>query len=319
MKILLFFLTLVGCMGTAKAAEPQHEEEVILKINDSIRLRGTLTLPRDTPHPVHLAVIIAGSGPTDRNGNNPQMENNSLRMLADSLAEAGIASLRYDKRGIGASRTDGMREEDLRVDDYADDLKAWIEHYTQDERFDRIVLIGHSEGSLIGLIAAQDNPSVKAFVSLAGAGCSADRLLKRQLNAQSPVLLALCNPIIDSLKAGKTVETIHPQLSALFRPSVQPYLISWFRHDPARLIASVNCPVLIVQGDKDIQVSTDDADSLLAARPSAHLVVIRGMSHVLKTTDTTDRMAQMVKVYMDPTLPLNGELVRVLTGFIRGL
>lgn len=317
MKMLLSFLALLGCISTAKALE-SHEEEVVLATNDNVRLRGTLTHPGDTTRAVPLAILIAGSGPTDRNGNNPQMENNSLRMLADSLAAAGIASLRYDKRGIGASRTAGLKEEDLRMDDYADDLRAWIEHYAQDGRFTGIVLIGHSEGSLVGLIAAQDNPAVKAFVSIAGAGCSADRLLKRQLGAQSPLLLALCNPIIDSLKAGKTVEAVPAQLSALFRPSVQPYLISWFRHDPTRLIASLSCPVLIVQGDKDIQVSTEDADSLAAVQPSARAVVIRGMSHVLKTTDTTDRMAQMVKVYMDPTLPLNGELVQELTSFIKG-
>ena len=318
MKHLLSVFALLGFALTGHSAPA--EEPVVLTVNDSIRLYGTLSLPENTDGSrVPLVIFVSGSGPTDRNGNNPQMENNSLRMLADSLAAKGIASLRYDKRGIAASRIAGLQQQTLRIDHYADDLNRWIERYAGDERFGKIVVLGHSEGSLIGLIAAQDNPKVDGLVSLAGAGRGADKVLKEQLGAQSPLLLAMCTPIIDSLKAGKTVEKVAPQLSNLFHPSVQPYLISWFGYDPQQLIASISCPVLIVQGDKDIQISTSDAENLHAANPSARLAIIPGMNHVLKTTDTTDRMAQMVKVYMDPTLPLNSDLARTVAAFVMNL
>ena len=132
------------------------------------------------------------------------------------------------------------------------------------------------------------------------------------------LLLAAAAPMIDSLQAGhRLVREISPQWSSLFRPSVQPYLISWFGYDPVQLIARVACPVLVVQGDKDLQVSLADADSLCAARPSARRAVIRGMNHVLKQTDTLDRQAQLIKTYMDPTLPLHPEFVPLVAAFVR--
>ena len=295
------------------------QEEVTLPAGDRVELHGTLCVPAEAEGAVPLVIIVAGSGPTDRNGNNPQMENNSLKMVAEALQAEGIASLRYDKRGIARSRVEGLKEEELSFDDYVADLKAWVDRYAEDRRFSKIVILGHSEGSLVGLAVATDDPAVKGFVSVAGSGRSADKLIKEQVGRQSSQLLAMIAPIVDSLKAGRTVEGVMPQLNSLFRPSVQPYLISWFRYDPAELIARVQCPVLVVQGDKDLQVTMEDADGLCAACPAARKAVIQGMNHVLKTTDTMEMQVQVIKTYMDPTLPLHRDLMPPVVAFIKDL
>lgn len=316
MKKLSTFFALISCVVLQAAPA---EENVTLKVSDNIQIQGTLLLPEGVKKAVPLVIIVAGSGPTDRNGNNPQMENNSLHMTADSLAAAGIASLRYDKRGIAASKVEGLKQEELSFDDYVNDLNGWVNMYARDKRFSKIIVLGHSEGSLIGLVAAESNPNIKGLVSVAGAGRGADKIIKDQVGRQSSQLLAIITPIVDSLKAGKTVGGVMPQLNSLFHPSLQPYLISWFRYEPAEVIARIKCPVLVVQGDKDIQISVADADSLAAANPSARKAVIAGMNHVLKTTDTMDMQVQVIKTYMDPTLPLNGDFSRTVTAFIKDI
>lgn len=316
MRKLSTFFALVCCIALQAAPA---EENVTLKVSDNIQIQGTLLLPEGVKKAVPLVIIVAGSGPTDRNGNNPQMENNSLHMTADSLATAGIASLRYDKRGIAASKVEGLKQEELSFDDYVNDLNGWVNMYAGDKRFSKIIVLGHSEGSLIGLVAAENNPNIKGLVSVAGAGRGADKIIKDQVGRQSSQLLAIITPIVDSLKAGKTVGGVMPQLNSLFHPSLQPYLISWFRYEPAEIIARVKCPVLVVQGDKDIQISVADADSLAAANPSARKAVIAGMNHVLKTTDTMDMQVQVIKTYMDPTLPLNGDFSRTVIAFIKDI
>lgn len=274
---------------------------------------GTLTTPQAVDQ-IPVALIIAGSGPTDRNGNGPMMQNNSLKFLAKALAEHGIASLRYDKRAIGASKDALKDEADLRFEDYVEDAKAWIDLLKQDKRFTQIIIIGHSEGSLIGMLAAG---RANKFVSLAGAGQPADEILKVQLSAQTQDIQDMTFPIIDSLKMGHIVENVNPMLYTLFRPSVQPYLISWFRYDPQVEIGKLTIPVLIVQGTTDIQVSADDARRLAAANPDAQLVLIEGMNHIFKTA-SADRQENLA-TYGNPVMPISTELVAEISGFVLAL
>jgi len=261
-----------------------------------------------------VALIIAGSGPTDRNGNNPVMKNESLRMLAQALAANGIASVRYDKRGIAASKASMKGEADLRFEDYIADAQQWIELLKKDRRFSKVVVIGHSEGSLIGMLAAYQGGD--AFVSIAGAGRSADKILKEQLSKQPQAVQDLSFPIIDSLVQGKTVTNIDPMLNSLFRPSVQPYIISWFKYDPQAEIKKLSIPVLVLQGTNDIQVSTEDAKLLAKANDHGHLVLIENMNHILKTVQG-DRDAN-VATYTNPSLPINDKLVDAIVEFIKG-
>ena len=244
-KIFLFvsilFLSFVSAQN--KNEVTFKESPIILKINTD-RLFGTLTTPNLTKkYPV--ALIIAGSGPTDRNGNNPMMKNNSLKMLAEVLAKNGIASLRYDKRGIGESKASAISEQSLVFENYTEDAKSWINLLKQDKRFSQVVIIGHSEGSLIGMIAGA---KANKFISIAGPGESADKLIKTQIESKANKQLNdLTFPIIDSLKSGNQVKKVDPMLNALFRPSIQPYLISWFKYNAQAEIKKLNVPILIVQ------------------------------------------------------------------------
>lgn len=281
-------------------------------------LHGTLLVPATVEGPVPVALIIAGSGPTDRDGNNPLIpgRNDSLKLLAEALAAKGIASLRYDKRGIGASREAGLDEAAVVFDDFVDDAVAWVRQLEADRRFSRVVIVGHSEGSLIGAIAARRG-GVAGFVSVAGMGRPAQEVLREQLRAQlPPAIMADAEAILDELEAGRTVDSVPPSLNTVFRTSVQPFVISLFRYDPAAEVARLEVPVLIVQGTTDIQVGVEEARVLADARPDARFVLIEGMNHVLKEAPA-DRMAN-VATYGDPSLPVVPRLIEEVASFILG-
>lgn len=292
---------------------PAQMEEIVTLETTTGNVEGTLLIP-ESQQPAPVALIIAGSGPTDRNGNNPMMTNNSLKMLAAGLAENGIASLRYDKRGIGQSKSAGLKEIDLRFENYIDDARQWIEKLKKDDRFSAVTVIGHSEGSLIGLIAARKAGADK-FISLAGLGEPANATIRRQLAGQPPFVTEQANPILEKLVQGETVAEVPPFLAALFRPSVQPYLISWFRYDPAVEIAKLEQPVLIIQGTTDIQVTVEDANYLATANPKAQRHIFEGMNHILK--DAPADPQENVKTYSQPDLPLHEGLMETISGFIK--
>ena len=270
----------------------------------------------DTPCPVVL--IIAGSGPTNMDGNSlgSDYKSNSLRYLAEELAKEGIATLRYDKRGIGKSREAVAKEENLRFEHYIDDAAAWADTLAHDARFTKVVIAGHSEGSLIGMVAAQKSNNIKAFVSIAGCGSPAHLLIEEQLHRQSESVSNEAAKINKELCAGRTVEDVPNHLAALYRKSVQPYLISWFRYDPAKEIAKLKIPVLILQGDKDIQVGVKEAQKLYMARIFSSFYIIENMNHVLKHCDSDNALLQL-ETYKNPELPIKSELVEHITRFIK--
>lgn len=279
-------------------------------------LHGTLIVP-GTPRPP-VVLIVAGSGPTDRDGNSPLLagKNNSLRYMAEALAERGVASLRYDKRGIGASQAAGLTESDLRFDAYVDDATAWGKKLAADRRFSSVVVIGHSEGSLIAMLAAPRIPAAKV-VSIAGAGAPAGDVIIRQLSQQLPPtapLLEQAKAAIAKLERGETVDSVPQVLHALFRPSVQPYLISWFKHDPAVAAGRLGVPLLVVQGTHDIQALEEDARAIAAGNPRATLSLIQGMNHVLKQSPAG--RAEQMQVYSDSTIALDPTLANVVARFV---
>ncbi|HEY2322492.1 MAG TPA: alpha/beta hydrolase [Thermoanaerobaculia bacterium] len=279
-------------------------------------IHGTLLLPSDMSKPVPVVLLIAGSGPTDRDGNSATLpgKNDSLKMLATDFAMNGIASLRYDKRGIAASAIPGQKESDLRFENYIDDAVAWC-NQLHEKRFSSVIIAGHSEGSLIGMVAAK-KCGAAGFISLEGAGYPAADILRTQLKTRLPAELnAQSEAVLKSLEAGKPVDDVPPQLTVLYRASVQPYLISWFHYDPAKELAELRIPILVVQGTTDIQVSLDDAKRLAAANPRAKLVVIEGMNHILKMV--SGDLQTQIPSYSDPKLQLSEKLTPQLVEFVR--
>jgi uncharacterized protein len=282
-------------------------------------IRGTLAAP-DVVSTWPVVLIVAGSGPTNRDGNTATSagsRNDSLKLLADALAAQGFASVRFDKRGVGESAGPSRNEAELRLEHYVEDVASWIEFLSEDRRFSGIAVLGHSEGSLIGMLAAQRR-AVSAFVSVAGPSEKASSILRRQLRGLLPPDLAERNEaILSSLEAGQFATDVPPQLAVLYRPSVQPYLMSWFKYIPTDEIAKLDLPCLVVQGRTDIQVDVSDAEALHAANGRCQLAVVDGMNHLLKIV-SADR-AQQSASYGNPSLPVAPELIRVLDGFLRSV
>lgn len=277
-------------------------------------LHGSIDLPSgDGPFPAVL--VISGSGPNDRHGNQPALKSDYLRKLGTALARKGIAVLRFDKRGSGKSMFAAEGEKDFRFQVMVEDAIGWISLLRKDKRFSRIGIIGHSQGSLVAMLTAQRVP-LDAIVSIAGPARSIDKVIRTQLArnlAAQPKLKDQSTAIIDKLAAGQTVEDVPALLQSLFRRSVQDFLISWMKHNPARIIATLKVPILIVQGTRDIQVEVSAARALKTALPSAELAVVNDMNHVLRHIATD---AEQLPSYSNPKLPLEPSLVPTLTRFL---
>ena len=295
-------LSAIILLSSGALAEVIYSVESISLVVKDATLKGKLTVP-PRPFAVPVALIIAGSGPTDQNGNSlgTVIQPNSYKLLSEALAARGIASLRYDKRGIGSSLTT-LTESQLRFTDFANDAAALLEVLKKDARFSGVYVIGHSEGSLLGMLAAQQ-VSLTGYISLAGPGRPADQILLEQLTPQlTPAMLIEVKRVLESLKAGKPIPAANIKLPAalvgpLFRDSVQPYLISWFGYDPALEIKKLECRVTVLQGTTDIQVAASEA-KLLTPNP----VLLEGMNHVLKLA--TLEPASQNLAYTDAKLPI---------------
>jgi pimeloyl-ACP methyl ester carboxylesterase len=307
------FCLLLTHSGALTAQVTPGETNLVLETSTG-KIYGTLQLP-EKHQKMPLVLIIAGSGPTDRDGNSAILKgkNNSLKKLASGLASRGIASLRYDKRGIGESKASMSSESKMRFDEYVSDARGWIELLKKDARFSSVTVAGHSEGSLIGMIAARDHAD--KYISIAGAGEPADEILKTQLknlpeNSRQQVYLML-----DTLKQGDTLRKNDPSFYMLFRPSIQPYMISWMKYDPVKEIGKLQIPVLIIQGTNDIQVSAEDAKRLSSGLPIARLLLIEQMNHILCIVGSSDKQAN-IDSYSNPELPLAPTLIDSISSFV---
>ncbi|MGN8261136.1 alpha/beta hydrolase [Pseudomonas sp. SMSB3] len=310
-------LLLLLCTGLAQAAAPTVLQRPIDLDTGQGVLHGSLLLPQQgTPPPVVL--IIAGSGPTDRDGNNPaggKVDN--LKRLALLLANEHIASVRYDKRGVAASQPATPDERNLSVQRYVDDVVAWSRKLKADPRFGQLILVGHSEGALIASLAAE-RAGASAVITLAGMGRPLAEVLREQLAQRlPPAQLAAGSALLERLQAGQTSLDVPAPLRQVFRPSVQPYLITLLQQDPAQAFGRLPMPALIVQGRNDVQVDVADAERLKAAKPDAELVLIDGMNHMLRISPKDMHLQR--DSYLNPELPLARELGERVVSFIRQL
>jgi alpha/beta hydrolase family protein len=300
--IILFFISL--------EAFSQEKNYDSLQVSIDPEVQGTLLSPKGENQPP-LAILIAGSGPTDRDGNQALFKNNSLKYLAEGLAQKGIATFRYDKRVIAQINNATVQEEKMTFEDEVNDALLVVNHFK--DKYKKIILIGHSEGALIGLLVAQ-KVVVSKFVSISGAGNSSATLIEEQIGKNAPQLKEESQKIISQLRKGELVDNISPYLAPVFRKSVQPYLISWFKYEPAKEITKLQIPILIVQGTNDLQVEDKEAQLLKEAQPKAQLLLIEGMNHVLKKVKTLEENQQS---YLNPDLPISGELVEGIASFIK--
>jgi len=288
------------------------QTEIILE-TDTAPISGSLKLPGNGDQ-FPLVLIIAGSGPTDRNGNNTLgLSANTYKMISDTLANHGIASVRYDKRGVAKSYYTGFNEADFIFDDLVADANAWVDLLKNDDRFSKILILGHSEGALIGSIVANQTV-VDGFISVSGTDQRADSLILEQLSSQPENIRTESYDIINSLMSGDLVTNVSADLASIFRPSVQPYLISWFSYDPKEEISKITSPILILHGTTDLQVKSGEAQILADHNSNAELSIIEGMNHVLK--DASNNPNENFATYSNPNLPLSMGFSESMVDFI---
>ncbi len=311
----LLILTACGKEEKEDAKSLFPEEPFALQVQEGT-LHGVVMYPTDRIIEA-VVILVPGSGPTDRNGNNPQTQgNNHLKLLAEALAENGYATLRYDKRGIGESRDLVKKESDLTFDLAIEDVVR-ISKGLKSLGFSRLILLGHSEGALIAEAAMTKEPLYDALILVSGSALPADELILNQLKSSDQNLADLAEPIVASLKNGVEVPKVPVSLFSLFRPSVQPYLISWFAYDPESLMKKIDKPVLILHGNRDLQVPVTDASVLFHASSQGTLKIVEGMNHILKESPE-DREGNLATYSME-NLPLHEDFLNKLIEFLENL
>ena len=284
--------------------------DYVISSFDNHLIQGTLLETKETQSV--LAIIIAGSGPTDRDGNSSSIKGYYLKMLADGLYKNGVSTFRYDKRGVSKSLGNLKSTAEIRFSDYINDAKSIISHFKNIKRFTKIVVIGHSEGALIGMIASKslaDN-----FISIAGPGEDYLTLIKRQLSNRAPYIKAMSDPIINQLKKNKLVDSVPPLLNNLFSPNLQTFLIDASSHDPVVEISKLKIPVLIIQGTNDVQITVNDAEILHTAASESRLEIIEGMNHVLR--QASENFLLNIQTYGNSDLPIEELVIKLISTFI---
>lgn len=269
---------------------------------------GTLLTPDGIEQPP-LVIFIAGSGPTDRNGNQALMKNDMLKKLAESLSERGIATFRYDKRVVKQLRTRNLNK-NIRFDDFVTDAKSVINHFKS--TYSNLIVAGHSQGSLVGLLAL--DAGANGFISLAGAANSIDQIILEQISKSAPFFTADTKRVLDLLKSGQTTTDFPPALSSIFNLDLQPFMSNWMQYNPKDLIKKLEIPVLIINGTKDLQVAITEAQQLKEAKEEAQLEIIENMNHLLFEINGDDLVNS--KSYNDNSYVVMPQVIEIITAFI---
>jgi len=305
----------LGFAATRGARDEQETQTVQSTEISAGDLHGTLLSPRDR---APVVLIVPGSGPTDRDGNNPMgVKANSYRLLAEALAKENIATVRVDKRGMFGSAAAGDPNA-VTVAKYAEDYRAWIDAIRAQTGRKCVWLLGHSEGALMVSAAAEGRKDVCGLILVSGMGRKMGDVLREQLKANpaNAPLLDQASAAIADLEAGRHPDTsaMHPALMPLFAPQVQDFLISVFATDPVEAVRRAKVKTLVIQGTTDLQVTVEDA-RLLNKAPRTRLELIKGMNHILKEAPA-DRAANLA-TYTNPDLPLAPRLAGKIEDFIK--
>jgi pimeloyl-ACP methyl ester carboxylesterase len=318
--ILVFLVTfrpITQAQQTALAIDADLTESPVLVKTLSGQISGSLVIPKNSSGKIPVVLIIGDSGPTDRDGNNAKagIKANTYKLLANELGKSGIATLRFDKRGVGES-VSSTSEKLLQINDYGDDAVELINLLNNDQRFSKIILLGHGEGSLVSMLAITDQP-IAAFISVEGLGDTAEKFLTDQMKDKPKFLADEFKAILDSLRKGKTTDRVDPSLYYIARPSNQHFLMSWCRYSPTKGIKSIKKPILIIQGTTDLLIATENGVKLKKAKSEAIYLEIKGMNHILKEAPADEE--QNMDTYTKPGLPLKPEFVKAVADFVNKL
>ncbi|WP_179338252.1 alpha/beta hydrolase [Winogradskyella ludwigii] len=303
---LIIALCLVNAIGFSQVKTYSEEELSITKWID-----GTLLTPIENDKP-DLAIIIAGSGPTNRNGNQNFLKNNSLKKLALGLTENGIATFRYDKRIVKQILKNNV-DKNMMFDDFVTDASAVLDYFIEKNNYSNIYIIGHSQGSLVGMLSALDKAD--GFISLAGAGNNIGDVLIEQITNTAPIFAEDTKRVVNSLKEGKTTTDFPVALSSVFNADLQPFMMNWMSYNPTDILKNLEMPILIINGTKDLQVSVKEAELLKAANEEAKLVIIENMNHVLFEIEGGD--LENSKSYNESFREISPVLIKSITDFIK--
>ena len=310
----LFLSPYGGETAAKEIADPDATETPILQKTLSGQIAGTLTMPVTVSGKIPLVLIVGDAGPTDRDGNNEKtgITCSPYKTLAHDLAKNGIASVRYDKRLVGES-TSVTKESQLRVDDFSDDAVKLIGVLNDDPRFSKIVLFGHGEGALVGMIACIDQP-VKGFIAAECASEQADKILMDEMKSKPSYQADEVKRILDSLRKGKLTDNVDPAIYNIAGPSKQNFLMSVCRLVPIRGIKGMKIPVLIIQGSTDLVIPEENGEKLKKAKSDAVFLAIKGMNHIFK--DAPADPDQNAATYTKENVPLSATLVPGIVAFV---
>jgi uncharacterized protein len=312
------FVIVASILGVAMAFGAAPTETAIEAPGPSGPLKGTMLSPSTGRGAVVL--IIPGSGPTDRDGNSAGgVLAAPYRLLAEALAARGVTTVRIDKRGLAGSAGATPDGNAVTIDDYVSDVHAWTAVIRKQTRASCIWLLGHSEGGLIAMVAAKNQPDICGLILVSTAGRPMGEVLREQIKANpaNAPLLDQALPAIADLEAGKHVDTSNmaAPLLRLFNPKVQGFLISAFSYDPSQVLKGYPKPVLILQGLRDMQVHEIDANILKEADSRATLTLLPDVNHVLKSVSSDDARANFA-TYSDASLPLSPGVVSAISDFL---
>lgn len=297
----------LAILGLSLMAVKASAEESKIRIG---AIDAVLTTPADVERPP-VALLIAGSGTTDHDGNGPQAKPATLKKLSEQLVARKIATLRYDKRGAGGWKPEFGRPEDFRFKDFVDDAAALVDYLRGSGKFSKVVLVGHSEGGLVAILTARRVP-IDGLVLLVTAARRQGDLVKAQLEKKLPPdQLAPIEKAIDAMMAGQIVDP--PPAGLTIAPSMQPGIASAFTEDPIEPLKKIDAPTLIIGGGHDLQIARLDFIALGAASPAAKTAWLPDMNHVLvDVTDDVDNLA----AYNQPERALDTALIDTVAAFI---
>lgn len=298
---------IISALGISISFAQIKSEEIIIN-NQAIQLPGTLTYSAENSP---LIIWVHGSGNVDRNGNQkPVVKANYIKQFRDAVNKQNIAFFSYDKRTAN-SKNSAFLKDGVYINDFIFDVKEVVNHFKNDKRFSEIILAGHSQGSLIAMMALKN---VNKYISIAGAGNTIDKIIVKQISTKNVEIGRIAEAHFRELnKTGEIIE-INPNLISIFAKQNQPFLVSWAELNPIVEIKKINIPTLLINGDKDLQVQTMDAENLKKAKPDAKLVLIKNMNHVLKHIEKEE---ENMKSYMSPDYPISTQLIKTIVQFVK--